>query len=162
VSRRLLPIGAVCCGLVIIAAVAVMVVRLTASDTQTISGEVAIIKSRGLVNLTFVSDGKRCDGTNGFADLTVGAPVTVMNAAGNTIATGVLGLGHPVHDAFACVFRFTVNGVPKQSVYGIEVSHRGVLRYTQAQVAAHDVRAFIGNRRLPRGAGPSISGAVVP
>lgn len=93
----------------------------------------------GVTNITDVTgfdrlDDETCAGSGGYDDLAEGAQVTVSDAAGKTIALGELGPGKVVSAGDVvggCQFRFTVKDVPAgQKFYGVEVSHRGVVRYT--------------------------------
>jgi hypothetical protein len=61
--------------------------------------------------------------TTGYDDIRSGAPVTVSNENGTTIAVGTLGPGR-VSKSLRCVFIFSVS-VPKAKFYRFEVSHRG-------------------------------------
>lgn len=94
------------------------------------------------------SAGRRCNGNGGYDDLSTGAGITVTNPVGTVIATGSLGVGRLVgaNKYFGeCVFSFTIPAVPIAKIYGIEVSHRGVLHYTPAQIRAHKVQMTIGS-----------------
>jgi hypothetical protein len=94
------------------------------------------------------TDGGSCVTDGGYADVRVGAQVTIKDAGGVVIAVGALDVGHTsdvqslpkfnsdtatienVPQATQCVFGFSVADVPEDmSFYAIEVSHRGELRY---------------------------------
>ena len=66
-----------------------------------------------------------------------GAAVTVTDASHKTVALGQLGAGHKDNASLGCSFTFTVNDVPPgPKFYGVEISHRGSVQYTAAQL--HD------------------------
>jgi len=74
-------------------------------------------------------------GDGGYSDIRQGAAVTVKDAAGKTLALSQLGAGVP--DGSACRFDFTVSDVPAgEKFYGVEVSRRGVVQYTEDQMRA--------------------------
>lgn len=79
------------------------------------------------------SDGGDCRTGGGYSDIRTGAQVTVKDEAGTVVAVGKLDPGH--NHSGQCVFEFAVNGVPDgKTFYGIEVSHRGELRYDRDQL----------------------------
>jgi hypothetical protein len=75
----------------------------------------------------------RCEaGWEGYADIAAGADVTVTDTAGRVIALGRLDAGTPTQPSeYDCDFAFHVEDVPVVAIYGIEVSHRGVQRFSQ-------------------------------
>ncbi|MDN3355052.1 hypothetical protein QWU11_20875 [Actinomadura sp. DC4] len=107
---------------------------VTVSGTMTIVGDVA--------------GGRACTGDGGFEDLQDGTSVVVHDAAGKVIGTGRLGEGageQLVADtALRCRFAFRVPDVPRQRFYGIEVSHRGIVQFTAAEVDREDVELSLG------------------
>lgn len=90
-----------------------------------------------------VVDGK-CTATEGYADIATGTQVTVRDAAGKAVALGTLGAGKvkslfddpkSAVDGYAdlCKFEFFVSKVPDgQSIYSVEVAHRGQVQFTRA------------------------------
>lgn len=79
------------------------------------------------------TDGSPCYGTGGYSDIADGAQVTVTDAAGKVVGLGKLSAG--AYQTDSCVFPFTVSGVVSGSqFYGIEVTHRGAVRYQGAAV----------------------------
>jgi hypothetical protein len=75
-----------------------------------------------------------CAPDTGYTDLP-GAQVVVTDDAGHTLAVGHLDQGSYRDDE--CSFAFTVAGIPAgRKFYGITVSHRGTLTYTEAQLTA--------------------------
>jgi hypothetical protein len=77
-------------------------------------------------------DAKSCSGTGGYEDIVDGAQVTITNESGTVIGTGNLERSENI-DA-ACRFYFTVPNLPIAKFYGIEVSHRGQVRYSHEQL----------------------------
>lgn len=82
-----------------------------------------------------------CRGTGAFSDLAGGTAVVISDASGKTIALGQLQPGHV--SGTNCVFQFSVEA-PRSDFYGIEVSHRGVVKYSLAEVQAGRVSIGIG------------------
>lgn len=84
--------------------------------------------------------GQECWGRDGYQDIRDGAAVTVTDPAGKVLAISQLGAGavaeHPtIAGAKTCLFEFTVPGVPAGAgIYGIEVSHRGAVRFEEARL----------------------------
>ncbi|MGW6503003.1 hypothetical protein [Nonomuraea angiospora] len=84
--------------------------------------------------------GQLCAMGGGYSDIRAGAQVVVTDDAGKTIAVGQLEPGKillPRADAWgtrSCVFPFTVQAPGGYRFYGIEVTHRGVVRYTAEQL----------------------------
>lgn len=81
-----------------------------------------------------------CLGSSGFKDISGGAAVTVYDASGKVIAvantTDGLWTDMPTnHGDGTCIFQFTVKNVPASDFYGIEVSHRGQVRYSAADLS---------------------------
>lgn len=79
-----------------------------------------------------------CQGSGGFSDIAQGTAVTVSDSTGATIALGRL--DHGRNDGSLgramCSFTFTVAGVPAgKGFYGVEVSHRGRVQYTEAELS---------------------------
>ncbi len=74
-----------------------------------------------------------CTGEGVFADIRQHAQVVVTDAAGKTIGVGKLGTG--VHVEEGCVFRWALAVEAGHDFYGVEVSHRGVSKYSAAQMS---------------------------
>lgn len=77
-----------------------------------------------------------CQGSGGYSDMQEGAQVIVADQDGTTLALGSLGAG--VQSTVSiCVFPVMVSHVPAgKKFYGIEVTHRGFVQYTEAQLKA--------------------------
>ena len=76
-----------------------------------------------------------CYADPGFKDIYAGAQVVVSGKSGETLAIGRLEVDPTFVSAARCNFVFTVEGVPAgEDFYGIEVSHRGRLQYSEADV----------------------------
>ena len=87
------------------------------------------------------SDGDSCTGIEGYDDIKTGAQVKVSDDAGKIIGLGALkaGLARDTNESWRgtnlCVFDFQVKGIPEGPgmIYGVEVSHRGVVQFTRDQ-----------------------------
>lgn len=98
--------------------------------------------TRGTISLTSTTGGlgglgATCFGRGGYSDLASGAAVDVSDNAGKVIAIGqITGNGTTVGTS-TCVLPFTVSGVPAgKRFYGVTVTHRGVVQFTEAQMKA--------------------------
>lgn len=80
-----------------------------------------------------VISGSTCDSISaGYDDITKGAGVTIKDPSGKAVAIGELGAGKDIGDS-NCAFLFTVKDVPAGlGIYGVEVTHRGVVQYKEA------------------------------
>jgi hypothetical protein len=74
-----------------------------------------------------------CEGTGGYTDIREGAPVTLKDAAGTMIATSRLEHGS---SSAPCDFTFAFPNVVEMPFYTVEVSHRGGLTYSLAEMKA--------------------------
>ncbi len=109
------------------------------ADAHLISGQLDLLLSGSFPS------GRVCTGTNaggGYDDIVRGAIVTVKNENGTVIATGSLTAGTTVpapkyYAATYCQFSFMVDS-PTAGFYTIEVSHRGGLTYSYAQLSANN------------------------
>lgn len=73
-----------------------------------------------------------CSGTGGFDDIRDGADVEITDENGKTIAVTQLEHSAPIDGG--CVL-FWEADVPKgKDFYGVEITHRGVIKYTEAQL----------------------------
>lgn len=107
------------------------------SSRHTLTGSVVIADSQAVVSgVPDWSPGGQCDGstTNGYGDLSAGAQVTVKNGSGRIVAVGTIREGKPNYDGATCTMPLKVSGIPKASFYQVEVSHRGELSYSYAQL----------------------------
>lgn len=86
-----------------------------------------------------------CQGTKGYDDIRPGAQVTVTDAAGKALAIGTLDAGqvwgvstNPATgfmQATLCTLHFKVVDIPSGvGPYGFEVSHRGIVRFEEANL----------------------------
>jgi len=88
-----------------------------------------------------------CTGYGGYDDIVPGAAVTVYDANGSVVATGLLGTGRPKSptDNSVCSFPVTVPGVPSGSrFYSVEITHRGKVTVSAADAQAGKFAATLG------------------
>lgn len=93
-------------------------------------------------------EGTVCRGTGGFDDIREGAQVVVRDETDSIIGTSRLGAGVAVNvrtypDSFGiiyasadCQFPFEVTEVPTAKFYSIEVTHRGGVTFSPAELDA--------------------------
>jgi hypothetical protein len=108
------------------------------AQTHTLNGTVSLTDVGDLTLGTSPSIGGtdgNCYGTGGYSDMAEGADVTVKDGAGKILATGSLGGGTGSISNFAssCSFEFTVQ-VPDADFYTVEVSHRGGVNFSHADL----------------------------
>lgn len=86
-----------------------------------------------------------CTGTGGYGDIAVGTDVVVRDGTGTIVGAGRLAWS-PASAIGSCVFTFAVP-VKDTDFYSIEVSHRGDLTYSKADLAARGwaVAASLGD-----------------
>lgn len=107
----------------------------TTLPTETITGSIELQEG-------MLSPRDNCSGQGGYDDLTEGAQVVVKDGDGNVIGTGRLDAGRSV-EAIAgtmwfCTFDFSVEVPADRPFYVIEVSHRGELTYSLADMQEND------------------------
>ncbi len=77
-----------------------------------------------------------CSSLGGYDDINEGAQVKVT-VDGSTVALGKLEAGSPAMDNYACKFEFSLADLPSgKNFYSVEVSHRGGMEYSQADLEA--------------------------
>lgn len=82
------------------------------------------------------STGSGCAGTGGYSDIAAGTEVVIADGSGATLAIGNV-LVTTLISANQCDLAFSVTGVPSgKSFYGVTVSHRGTIQFTEAQLKA--------------------------
>ena len=103
----------------------------------------ATFEVRGSLTLSRVmlygEEGNECSGIDGYNDMSGGTQVKVSDSAGKVIGLGELepGVARQTNEGQqgtnVCVFDFTVSDVPEgDGIFGVEVSHRGVIQFTRA------------------------------
>jgi hypothetical protein len=108
-------------------------------STHLLAGSLSLEDFDGFLdrdNPTSPQDGDSCFGRGGYDDIVAGANVVVKDASGTIVATSQLGEGsvQTIGGRFyKCVFKFAVT-VPDTAFYSIEISHRGALSYSKAEL----------------------------
>lgn len=111
-----------------------------ADDTFTLNGNFTL-------NEDAVDDGiGGCEGSGGYTDITLGTSVTVYDAAGSVIATGMLALSKFDEAAGSCTWDVSVYDVPgDQDFYQVEIGHRGKLQLSVVDAKADGFSASLGD-----------------
>jgi hypothetical protein len=105
-----------------------------------VSGAMYLFDAKASVTGTWKA-GAGCFGEGGYSDIRAGAGVTVKDASGSLIGTTTLGPGvaqpwpEVAPDAVQCVFPYSLS-VPDTAFYTFEVSHRGAISRSRADLAA--------------------------
>ena len=109
---------------------------------QSISGTMTMIGFSAQLEFDSTADwGDGCEGREGYDDIVGGAQVLVSDEAGTTIASSRLEPGEIVraHDGIiTCEWSFEIADVPEAKFYEIEVSRRGGLKYSKAEMEGLD------------------------
>ncbi|MBT2392281.1 hypothetical protein J7E87_23370 [Streptomyces sp. ISL-1] len=91
-----------------------------------------------------LESGALCSGTGGYSDIDFGTQVNITDAAGTLVAHGSLDLGEKTEAG--CTFPFTVDDItPGSKFYTVEVSHRGGLTQTEAELRAGGLEFTLGD-----------------
>ncbi|WP_329390242.1 hypothetical protein [Streptomyces sp. NBC_01716] len=84
-----------------------------------------------------------CEGTGGYADISLGTSITVYDAAGAVIATDMLLLSE--YDTGSCTFDINVEEVPTgHEFYQVEIGHRGKIQLSAAEAEAGEFGGTLG------------------
>jgi hypothetical protein len=128
--RRRWVVPAVVAGAVLILAAGATGVLLYLDRGLTVQGTVRLHS-----DYLAVLDGYGgCGGQDGYADVTGGAPVAVLDPAGVVLQVGRLSVGHwSAQDE--CLFTFAVDVPAGKGNYGLEIGHRNVIRYSETELA---------------------------
>lgn len=128
---------------VVLAGVAIVVALATGDeDSPAVAGAAdADHVINGTFQLLDEDVSRSCVGSSGYDDIRPGTSVTVRNETGETIATTELGSGE-FFDGVGCEYDFQV-GVPDASFYRIEVSHRGDVEFSKAELEADEWEASL-------------------
>ena len=78
-----------------------------------------------------------CQGARGYDDIHSGAQVIVRDEAGTVLATTSLGTGTLLETGM-CYFEFDLGSLPRAHFYSFEVSRRGELTYSRAELEEND------------------------
>ena len=82
-----------------------------------------------------------CSGSGGYSDIAEGAQVVITDDAGATLAITHLTAG--TGDNFSCSFSFSTAVPAGKGYYGIQVTHRGVVKEPESSVTS--VTISLGN-----------------
>lgn len=104
----------------------------------------AVAVARGAVDvhatLALANVGDPCVTRGGYTDIGAGTQVKILDDAGKVLAFGQLG-GGKVTELKRCKFPFQVVDVPTgRKIYGVEVSHRGVVQVNEADLGRIELR----------------------
>ena len=105
---------------------ALKVVTSATTSSYSITGSLALID--------FATAESNCFGQGGYSDIGPGTQVTVTDQSGTIVGTGQLGTASVSGAATTCTFPFVASGLPRESFYGVSVSHRGVQNYSFSQL----------------------------
>lgn len=122
--RWILPAAAV-----VLVAAATTGVLLYLNRSLTVQGVVRLHDD----NIASLDGYGGCAGQDGYSDVTGGASVAVLDPSGVVLTVGRLGPGH-WSATDECMFTFTVDVPAGKGNYGVQIGHRNVLRYGEAEL----------------------------
>jgi hypothetical protein len=96
-------------------------------DRQTLTGAFVLANPDHINKL-----GRYCTGQRGYGDLQRETPVTLWDAHGNVIATGILSTG--VQGEADCRFNFRLENVPDVDEYHLQAAGRPVVIFSKQQL----------------------------
>jgi len=77
-----------------------------------------------------------CEGIGGYSDIRSGTGVTLKDGGGKVLATSFLDSVSGTSNS--CVFKVSLASVPEVPFYTVEISHRGQLSYSLADMKTQD------------------------
>lgn len=95
----------------------------------------SIVGTLALYDYAPLPDG--CGGTGGYDDIRQGAGVTLRDDTGRIIATSALSSGVLRTEDLTkpyCAFSFVISNIPEVPFYSVEVSHRGQVTASLAEM----------------------------
>ena len=120
-------------GIVIFVAVVAAAGAVAFIESGALTPHHTITGTLALSNAAIVT-GSECKGYGGYADIVAGAGVVLKDGDGKILGTSELGTGSGT--AALCTFPFTIYDVPEVSFYSVEVSHRGQVTESLADLKA--------------------------
>lgn len=122
--RTGLVVGLVAAALVLFGGSAILTYVVIGHGTVSITGAPRTFTTNGTLTISGVD----C-GSWGYGDLKTGTEVTLTDETGKVLAAGSL------TQIATCSFTFTLERIPPgRSFYGVTISHRGTIHYTEAQM----------------------------
>jgi hypothetical protein len=117
--------------------VAAVVVSTASGGSKqiTVRGSLTLTNTSGS-GVTTLIDGT-CEGRGGGSDIAQGAEVVLSDDAGKTLTITVLGAGRPTRNS--CLFQFSATVPAGRKFYGVSVSHRPPVRFSEAEVVHADL-----------------------
>lgn len=125
--RSRLPL-IIAAALILLTAVGVGAWLLLRPGTMTITGSLLLTEDQNARGGTLY-----CSGTTGYEDLDEGTQIVVTDGTGAIVAMGRLQRGEQQPE-YACRFPFAVEVPTGLGFYGLEIAHRGIVRYSEVEL----------------------------
>ncbi len=113
----------------------VLVASGALTSRHTITGDYILVDSAQNPPLISVN-GSACRGAGDYGDIAPGTVVTLRDGPGTLLGTTTLSGGSG--GATECDFTFSIPGVAEVPEYTVEVSHRGTVTNSLAEMKSHD------------------------
>jgi hypothetical protein len=94
-----------------------------------VSGTVTLVDANSAAEWAVAG---RCTGTGGFSDLKTGAEVVISDDSGKTLAISSLTAPVTGDVAGRCIFGFSADVPAGKHFYGVTVTHRGAVKFSEA------------------------------
>jgi hypothetical protein len=111
-------------------------------ETATASATFVLIETSKAYVSSIASDGTKCQGTHGYADIGSGTQVIVRNGKGEILAATSLGEGHG--NDVNCRFSFSFPITEGQDRYVVSVGKRGEFSYSFEQLRSRGIEIHLG------------------
>ncbi|HEX4432838.1 MAG TPA: hypothetical protein VHZ96_26430 [Frankiaceae bacterium] len=86
-----------------------------------------------MAHVTGEVQGSSCQPGGGYHDIRPGAEVVISDDAGHTLAITQLGQGQ-IDNSYRCRFKFAASVPAGKHFYGVEVTHRGVVKFAESEL----------------------------
>lgn len=135
-SRRTLIIVSIAALIAITVATMAIVNRSSTAAPIHVHGSMKLVDSSDTDYRSIFQNGSVCSGEHGYSDITAGAEVEITDDQGKTLALTELNAGTSPDGITgdSCVFTFDASIPANAQFYGVQVTHRGVVKMTKAEM----------------------------
>lgn len=105
--------------------------KVIATNTIAVTGQMELVDTSGYSSITTDGSGG-CDGSGPYNDISAGGEVVISDDTGKTLAITSLDSG--TGDSSRCDFAWSATVPSGKGFYGVTVSHRGTVKFSEAQM----------------------------